>query len=167
MRICTFCHRASLSSDLYCPYCGKTPYRTGRVCERGHRNPVEATYCTVCGSTNLSKVAPPVPLWWYLAGIVIGTGLLFLGWMILKKVLPILFLGVMKGILGVLIPFIVLASILFIVSLFLPKKAGRRARGGMGAVVLSMLKVIWWVVQGLGEIVLYLIRKRTRKDVRK
>lgn len=165
MRICTYCHRASLSSDVYCPYCGRTPYRIGRVCERGHRNPVEATYCTICGSTNLSRQAPPVPIWWYLIGLIIGSGGLFLGWVILKKVLPILFLGIIEGILGVLIPFIGFAFIFFIITLFLPEKAGRRARGGFGAVVISMFRIVWWFVRGIGNIGVCLIKRKTRGKV--
>jgi len=63
IRICTNCGRAFSRKNLYCPYCGMTPYNLGRICPRGHVNPREATFCGICGSEDLSQVAPRPPFW--------------------------------------------------------------------------------------------------------
>ena len=135
MRICTNCFRASLSRDTYCPYCGRTPYSMGRICERGHSNPVQASFCGTCGSSNLSEPAPPAPVWWYLVGIVVIVALLFLGWIILSRGVPMVFSSVLEGIYSLLMPFILLIMIFVLITLFLPKRTGRNARGGLFSIL--------------------------------
>jgi len=61
MRYCPFCHRWNLDRPQLCNYCGRSWYV--RLCPRGHENPVDAQFCGICGSTDLTDPSGPRP-WW-------------------------------------------------------------------------------------------------------
>ena len=159
MRICTNCGRAYSRKDTYCPYCGRTPHRLGRVCPRGHINPHDATFCAVCGSQELSELAPPAPLWRRLLVIFIIAGILVVLWFIF----PLFLSGVLHLIGRVIMRLshvLLLAAMVFFipfaVSLFLPKHTGKYLRKVLFGMVRFCLRCMWLAVTSVWRIVAYL-----------
>lgn len=160
MRICTNCGRAYSRRDLYCPYCGRTPYRFGRVCAKGHHNPHDAVFCATCGSQNLSELAPPVPFWRRLLVISLIVGLLALLWFLF----PVFLSGILHVVSGMLRRFshiICLAAVCFFmpfaVTLFLPKHIGKYTRKVLFSVVRYSLRITWFAIAVLWRIVAYFL----------
>lgn len=56
MRWCAQCQRYLSGRPTYCPSCGRT--FTVRLCRRGHANSRNVTFCSQCGSDDLSTAAP-------------------------------------------------------------------------------------------------------------
>ena len=158
MRICTNCGRAYSRRDLYCPYCGRTPHRLGRVCEKGHHNPHDAAFCAVCGSQNLSELAPPVPLWRRLLLISCIIGALAIIWFIfpvlLSSVLRLIAMMIRSSLRVVCIAGIYLL-IPFAVTLFLPKHIGKYIRKVLFTLMRFCMRLICLAITSLWRIVAY------------
>jgi len=128
MRICTNCGKAYSRDNIYCPYCGMTHHSLGRVCPRGHRNPRDAVFCAVCGSQDLSQMAPPPPIWkrlLTLAGIFGGIALVI--WLLCSAVIPHTsnFLSALFAqSLSLLMPIFIILILFFGFTLLLPKHMG-------------------------------------------
>lgn len=60
MRYCRFCHRLSHRAAQFCRHCGKS-FNVKR-CPSGHLNPRGSTFCSACGSTDLSEPQPHVSI---------------------------------------------------------------------------------------------------------
>ena len=158
MRICTNCGRAYSRRDLYCPYCGRTPHRLGRVCVKGHHNPHDAAFCAVCGSDNLSELAPPVPIWRRLLLIFCIVGALATLWLIFPVMLSSV-LRLMAMMIGRSFRVIFLAGIYllipFAVTLFLPKHIGKYIRKVLFTLIRCCLRLTWLAITSLWRIVAY------------
>ena len=72
MKRCTECFRYSFGTPTFCAYCGRS-YQI-RLCPRGHKSPRNVTFCTECGSSDLSTAAPPATLWFRLSELAIRLG---------------------------------------------------------------------------------------------
>jgi len=60
MKFCYQCGRVTEGQPLYCNSCGRS-YNV-KLCARGHANPRSAEVCSQCGSRDLSRPQPRVPL---------------------------------------------------------------------------------------------------------
>lgn len=160
MRICTNCGRAYSRRDSYCPYCGRTPHRFGRICSKGHINPHDATFCATCGSQYLSELAPPVTIWrrifFALLILAVAASLWF--------IFPVLLSGVVRGmsaVIGYLSNILILGAICFcasiLITLFLPKHIGKYIRKVLFGLVRCTLKLIWFAITSLWRIAAYLL----------
>lgn len=67
MRRCTYCFRFHPGDPVFCSHCGRS--FNVRICSRGHRNPRGVTFCSECGSVDLSTPAPPASLLHRLSGL--------------------------------------------------------------------------------------------------
>jgi DNA-directed RNA polymerase subunit RPC12/RpoP len=61
MKYCYECNRITPGEPLYCNTCGHS-YNV-KLCPHRHQNPRTAQACSQCGSRDLSKPQPRVPLW--------------------------------------------------------------------------------------------------------
>ena len=61
MRYCPNCHRINAGRPVICNYCGRTWF--SRICNRGHANGPDVTFCGECGSIDLSEPAGPSSGW--------------------------------------------------------------------------------------------------------
>lgn len=160
MRVCTNCGRAYSRRDSYCPYCGRTPHRFGRICAKGHPNPHDATFCATCGSQYLSELAPPVTIWRrMLLVLFIMTSVASL-WFIL----PALLSGAVQAISGImayLSNILLLGAICFfapfLITLFLPKHIGKYIRKVLFGLMRYSLRLIWFAITSLWRIGAYLL----------
>ena len=148
MKYCPYCKRVNLGNPKFCNYCGRTWYL--RLCPKGHENPVDAQFCRLCGSPDLSTPSGRKPAWkWLLRCLV---------WIVLTMCLVLLienrsrFLPVFLNFL--LCICLLLAGYFFIVS-FSPKflkGVFKYANHVVGVVFLRILAVIWkairWVLIG-------------------
>lgn len=146
MRICTNCGKAYSRDNTFCPYCGMTPYSTGRVCPRGHPNPRDAIFCATCGSPDLSEMAPPPPLWrrLVLLSAILG-GIALAIWLLTSVAIPNTsrFLSAQYlRLKDTLMPVIVFILIIFGVTLFLPKHMGQYTRKVMFSLVRYSFRLI-------------------------
>jgi len=160
IRICTNCGRAFSRRDLYCPYCGRTPYRFGRICPKGHHNPHNALFCATCRSQNLSELAPPVPLWRRLLVVFLIMGPLTSLWFLL----PILLSGALHMIAGIIrgsshIIFLAAVYLLipFAITLFLPKHIGKYIRKVLFTLIRYSLRLLWFVITAMWRILAYFV----------
>lgn len=82
MKRCTACFRYGRSNTQYCSHCGRS--FNVRICPRGHINPRGVSFCTECGSADLSTPGPPAGFLFYLSDwalklmIFAGLGIVFL-----------------------------------------------------------------------------------------
>src|SRR5712692_10471060 len=65
MKACTHCFRYSTGQPSYCTHCGRS-YNV-RICARGHVNPRGVTFCSQCGTEDLSTPAPPAGFLFYVS----------------------------------------------------------------------------------------------------
>ena len=132
MRICTNCKRAYSGANTFCPHCGMTRYALGRVCNRGHSNPRDATFCGTCGSQEMSNVAPPPLIWLRLILVILAISIpALIIWIIHSHLISYfsnLLLSLKYRIMDILIPGIIFILLLFGVSLLLPKHIGKYIR---------------------------------------
>jgi len=146
MRICTNCGKAYSRENIYCPYCGMTHHSIGRVCPRGHRNPRDAVFCVICGSQDLSEMAPPPPIWRRILTIVgILGGIALAIWLLCSVIIPHSshFLSALYAqSISLLMPIIVLLVFFFGFTLFLPKHIGKYLRKVFFSLVRAGFKVI-------------------------
>lgn len=73
MKYCFGCGKLTPGDPAYCQFCGKT-YDV-KLCSRGHQNPRNAEVCSQCGSRELSKPQPKIPMSWRLLALLIQLGL--------------------------------------------------------------------------------------------
>lgn len=160
MRICTNCKMAYSRANLFCPYCGMTRYRMGRVCNRGHSNPRDATFCGTCGSQQLSDVAPPPSIWFRLtmAVLIIGVPALVIHiiYLSLTSYFSHLLLSLQYRIMNLLIPGIIFILLFFGITLLLPKHMGKYVRKVFFSMVRfsirlmsSITKLLWIITAAL------------------
>lgn len=71
MRRCTYCFRFHPGDPVFCSHCGRS--FNVRICSRGHRNPRGVTFCSECGSPDLSTAAPPASFLHHLSGLALYT----------------------------------------------------------------------------------------------
>ena len=61
MRYCYQCNHITVGEPLFCNTCGRS--FNVKLCPRLHVNPRSAEVCSQCGSRDLSKPQPRVPIW--------------------------------------------------------------------------------------------------------
>ena len=156
MRICTNCKRAYSRENLYCPYCGMTRYRMGRVCNRGHSNPRDATFCGTCGSQNMSNTAPPPSIWFrlILLILIIGIPALIIRIMYpsLKSYSYHLLLSLQYHAMNILIPAFIFVLLFFGITLLLPKHIGKYIRKVFFSLVRFFFKLLVVIMRILWKI---------------
>ena len=176
MRICTNCKRAYSRENLFCPYCGMTRYRMGRVCNRGHSNPRDATFCGTCGSQEMSDVAPPPSILFRLGMVVLIIGVpALIIWAIspsLTFYFSRLLLSLKYRVMDILIPGIFFTILLFGISLLLPKHMGKYVRKVFFSMVRYFLRLISGITRLLWIITAALIssllgRRNTNRQRRR
>jgi hypothetical protein len=72
MKFCYQCGRVTADKPLFCTFCGRS-YDV-KLCPRLHANPRFADVCAQCGSRELTKPQPKVPLWWHLLAFLFEIG---------------------------------------------------------------------------------------------
>jgi ribosomal protein L40E len=60
MKYCYNCGHITVGTPLYCNSCGRS--FNVKLCPRGHANPRSAEVCSQCGSRDLSRPQPRVPV---------------------------------------------------------------------------------------------------------
>jgi len=73
MKLCLACYHLNTGDPQVCGYCGRSWGL--RVCQRGHTSAPDATFCSVCSSTELTEAGPALPIWlriifWPFVGLV-------------------------------------------------------------------------------------------------
>jgi hypothetical protein len=76
MKYCYQCGHLTDGEPLFCNHCGRS-YDV-KLCPRLHQNPRGAEVCSKCGSRELSRPQPMIPMSWRLLAILarLGLGLL-------------------------------------------------------------------------------------------
>jgi len=130
---------------LFSITCSALP-RMGRVCNRGHSNPRDATFCGTCGSQEMSDVAHPPSILFRLGMVVLIIGVpALIIWAIspsLTSYFSKLLLSLKYRVMDILIPGIFFTILLFGISLLLPKHMGKYVRKVFFSMVRYSLRLI-------------------------
>jgi hypothetical protein len=143
MRYCPYCKRVNLGSPKFCNYCGKTWYL--RICPKGHENAIDAGFCRLCGSSDLSTPSGSKPTWKWLPRC--------LSWIIL--ILCIIFFienhnRFLSLLLNLLFCICLLLAGYFLISSFAPNfliGVFKKVNHLVGILFLRILAVIWKVIR--------------------
>lgn len=60
MKYCNECHKLTTGNPLFCTHCGSS-YAV-KLCSRMHPNPTFAQVCSECGTRDLSRPQPKIPI---------------------------------------------------------------------------------------------------------
>lgn len=129
MRRCTFCFRFHPGSPPFCSHCGRS--FNVRICPRGHVSARGVTFCSECGSSDLSMPAPPASVLHHLSGTVLYLFAVFITIVfVLTLVLAILKSIDWQALSGPLLALLLMLGILYWSTTLLPgpiKKVGKAA----------------------------------------
>lgn len=137
MNRCANCYRYSLGDPAFCPFCGRSFHV--KLCPRGHTNPRQVTFCSQCGSSDLSTPAPPGSFWFHLQTALVR---------VLVRLTPVLLVGAVAlavvraidwpSVIEPVLPVLLMLGLLYWVTTLLPapirrlgKGAARRLGGAM------------------------------------
>jgi hypothetical protein len=129
MRHCTSCFRFHAGTPTFCSHCG---HSFGvRICSRGHANHRTATYCTECGSADLSTPSPPASLLVHLSGLALyGLAIVAVCAAVLAFIVAVMQNVPAEAVAGPLIGLLLMLGLLYWVTSMLPgpiKKVGKAA----------------------------------------
>lgn len=129
MRRCTYCFRFHPGDPVFCSHCGRS--FNVRICSRGHRNPRGVTFCSECGSVDLSTPAPPASLLHHLSGLALyATATVTALIVVLVMVLAVLQSIDWQALSGPLLALVLMVGLLYWSTTWLPgpiKKLGKAA----------------------------------------
>ena len=129
MRRCTSCFRFHAGNPTFCSHCGRS--FNVRICPRGHHNPRGVTFCSECGSAELSTPAPPASFLHWFSGIVLYTvAVLFVCLLLVSLILSFLQNLDLNQLAGPLVMLAIMLGLLYWTTTLLPgpvKKVGHAA----------------------------------------